>query len=143
MLKILSLINDFYDNIAVKYSKYHNNVTSSSLIGRIKILAFKKINNQEIIDTYNEFLHMLIEIKKESQSLPDSVLKDNFMIELDYFKIILDDEINLYFFNETASIDTLHYLANKRLKAQQEFLNFDNNFRLLVQEEMQKRTHYN
>lgn len=132
MNKTLSLINDFYEDVSVEYSNYHNQVTSPSIIKAV----FKKVNNQEIINKYNELLHRLTEIKKESVSLPESVLKDHFLMELDYFKSILDSEINLYISKDTAPIDVVKYLSNRRLQVQKEFLEFDSVFRVLIQEEM-------
>ena len=132
MQETLDLISTFYDDISVKYSNYHNKVTSPSIIKAV----FKKVNNQQIINKYTELLHRLNEIKKESLSLPESVLKEHFLMELDYFKSILDSEINLYISKDTAPIDTVKYLSNRRLQVQKEFLEFDSVFRVLIQEEM-------
>ena len=132
MQETLDLISTFYDDISVKYSNYHNKVTSPSIIKAV----FKKVNNQQIINKYTELLHRLNEIKKESLSLPESVLKDHFLMELDYFKSILDSEINLYISKDTAPIDTVKYLSNRILQVQKEFLEFDSVFRVLIQEEM-------
>ena len=135
MQKTLDLISTFYDEVSVEYSNYHNKVTSPSIIKAL----FKKVNNQEIISKYNNLLHRLAEIKKESLSLPESVLKDHFIMELDYFKSILDSEINLYISKDSAPIETLKYLSNRRLQVQKEFLDFDSVFRVLIQEEMKNK----
>ena len=129
MQKTLDLISAFYDDVSVEYSNYHNRVTSPSIIKAI----FKKVNNQEIISKYNNLLHRLDEIKKESINLPESVLKDHFLMELDYFKSILESEINLYLSKDSAPIDTVKYLSNRRLQVQKEFLDFDSVFRVLIQ----------
>lgn len=135
MQKTLDLISTFYDEVSVEYSNYHNKVTSPSIIKAL----FKKVNNQEIISKYNNLLHRLAEIKKESLSLPESVLKDHFIMDLDYFKSILDSEINLYISKDSAPIETLKYLSNRRLQVQKEFLDFDSVFRVLIQEEMKNK----
>lgn len=135
MKKTLDLISTFYDDISVEYSNYHNKVTSPSIIKAL----FKKVNNQEIINKYNNLLYRLAEIKKEILSLPESVLKDHFIMELDYFKSILDSEINLYISKDNAPIETVKYLSNRRLQVQKEFLEFDSVFRVLIQEEMKNK----
>lgn len=63
MSDIFTLINDFYDNVSIEYSKYHNEVTSPSAMKAL----FKKVDNQQIINKYSDLLSQLEKIKEEAK----------------------------------------------------------------------------
>lgn len=120
--QMFKLINDFYDNVSVKYSEYHNKVTTPNLL---KIVFRKKQNYKEISDYYQLLFNKLNVIINKVNLFENEIIKDDFLYELRLFENILNNEINLYRNNDFFSELELKELSSKRLSAQQEFLAYD------------------
>ena len=113
-------INYFYDDIATKYSEYHNSITSSSLFKSV----FKKVDTDDAHRYYKSLLIKLTELVKKVENT-DEDITEAFLAELYLFGEILAIEVLIYKNNKNIPVDELKKLSKERLESQQRFSEYD------------------